>query len=140
MTTPEHETGPGTPDARLHAGADGRRLIPAGGGDVSNRYPGDEPGRTYQYPSWPEDGDERDREPEPSGWAADPAEPAGSVGEPGPPAYRPVGPDEPSPPYPPDQSYHPDRPQPTFRPAPPASTPWASAATATSRTTRRAGL
>ena len=82
---------------------------------MSNRYPGDEPGRTYQYPSWPEDGDEREREPDPSAWAADPA---GSVGEPGPPAYRPVDPDEPSPPYPPDQSYRPDRPQPTFRPAP----------------------
>jgi putative peptidoglycan lipid II flippase len=85
---------------------------------VSNRYPGDEPGRTYQYPSWPEDGDEREREPDPSAWPADSAEPAGSVGEPGPPAYRPVDPDEPGPPYPPDQSYRPDRPQPTFRPAP----------------------
>jgi putative peptidoglycan lipid II flippase len=85
---------------------------------VSNRYPGDEPGRTYQYPSWPEDGHEREREPDPSPWAADPAEPTGSVGEPGPPAYRPVDPDEPGPPYPPDQSYRPDRPQPSFRPAP----------------------
>ncbi len=85
---------------------------------MSNRYPGDEPGRTYQYPSWPEDGDEREQEPDPSAWASDPAGPGGSVGEPGPPAYRPVDPDEPGPPYPPDQSYRPDRPQPTFRPAP----------------------
>ncbi len=85
---------------------------------MSNRYPGDEPGRTYRYPSWPEDGADPEREPDPGGWAADPAEPGGSVGEPGPPAYRPADPDEPSPPYPPDQSYRPERPQPTFRPAP----------------------
>ena len=124
---------------------------------MSNRYPGDEPGRTYQYPSWPEDGHEREREPDPSAWAADPAEPA-LVGEPGPPAYRPVDPDEPGPPYPPDQSYRPDRPQPTFRPAPgqhalgerdpgqppilrtrtAGSTRHPETATATSRTTRRA--
>jgi putative peptidoglycan lipid II flippase len=94
---------------------------------VSTRYPGDEPGRTYHYPSWPEDGEQPEPEaweqPEPGAWAPDPQEGTGPREEPGPAPYRPdeprvptFRPNEPGPPYPPEQ-YRPEEARPTFRPA-----------------------
>jgi putative peptidoglycan lipid II flippase len=99
---------------------------------MSTRYPGDEPGRSYQYRSWPEDGDEGEPEAwderEPGAWAPDPQEGTGPREEPGPPAYRPdepgvptFRPNDPGPSYhadqyPPEQ-YQPEEPRPTFRPA-----------------------
>jgi len=65
---------------------------------VSNRYPGDEPGRTSRYSSWP--GDDG-AEPEPGAWP----EPAD---EPEPPTYRADDP---------DPAYRAEPRQPTFRPA-----------------------
>jgi putative peptidoglycan lipid II flippase len=95
---------------------------------VSTRYPGDEPGRTYQYPSWPHDGDPEpeppawapDDEREPAAWAPDPRDE-----EPGRPTYRASDPEPPTyraePPYradEPEPGYRPSPPRPTFRPAP----------------------
>jgi putative peptidoglycan lipid II flippase len=106
---------------------------------VSTRYPGDEPGRTYQYPSWPEDGEQGEpdgwEQPEPGAWAPGPEAGTGPHEEPGPPTYRPdqpgvptFRPNEPEPSYHPDQypaeqyppeQYRPEEPRPTFRPAEP---------------------
>lgn len=65
---------------------------------MSARYPGDDPGRTYQYPPWHDDGDQQDQD---DVWA-----------------------DE-APPPPDERPYRPDERQPSFHPAdgPPASRP-----------------
>jgi putative peptidoglycan lipid II flippase len=77
---------------------------------VSNRYPGDEPGPTYQYSSWPEDGEER----EPPAWPEDrreerepPAWPEDRREEPERPTYR----------ADPGPAYDPEPPRPSFHPA-----------------------
>ena len=86
---------------------------------MSTRYPGDDPGRTYQYPprhgdreeqdqaeQWEDEGPPRDGERQPAFYPAEPPERQ--------PAFYPADPDEPQPAFYPADS---DEPQPRFLPA-----------------------
>jgi putative peptidoglycan lipid II flippase len=100
---------------------------------MSTRYPGDDPGRTYQYPprrgdhdeqdqaeQWEDDDQPRAGERQPAFYPAEPPErqPAFYPTEPDEPqpAFYPADPDEPQPRFRPAES---DEPQPRFRPAEP---------------------